>query len=183
MAVLPPPPAVSQTTMHMCGLLVDVYGLSSPPKSASVSLLWLHHPRLRSKEDMADIAARCVAAADARGHCLVALAFDQRNHGSRLVDARANGAWREGNKTHAQDMWGVINGTVLDTQGLMDVVEAYLFPDGRARVAQHLFLGVSLGGHSGWQLMFSDARVRAAVLVIGCPDYLRKCLDCEIICF
>lgn len=36
---------------------------------------------------------------------LIAVAFDQRNHGSRQVNKLANEAWREGNKTHAQDMF------------------------------------------------------------------------------
>ena len=35
----------------------------------------------------------------------------------------------------------------------------------------HIVLGVSLGGHSAWQCLFHDARVTAAIIVIGCPDY------------
>ena len=38
---------------------------------------------------------------------LVAVSFDQRNHGSRLVDKTANEAWRGGNDTHALDMLGI----------------------------------------------------------------------------
>jgi hypothetical protein len=36
---------------------------------------------------------------------LIAVSFDQRNHGTRMADEASNGAWREGNKTHAQDMF------------------------------------------------------------------------------
>jgi pimeloyl-ACP methyl ester carboxylesterase len=55
-------------------------------------------------------------------------------------------------------------------------VEGYLFPDadGKRKIDQHLALGVSLGGHSVWQLMFADSRVTAGVVVIGCPDYMSK---------
>lgn len=126
-----PPPVVSKKTLHMAGLLVDVYGLDelpAPEKCHRISCLWLHHPRTRSKENMADIAARCVAAwndsskstggGSGGGRGLIALAFDQRNHGSRLVDAKANLAWRQGNEMHAQDMYGVIAGTVAD-QGIL----------------------------------------------------------------
>lgn len=106
----------------MTGLQVDVYGLDElPPSVKHVSCLWLHHPRTRSKEDMADIAARCVGAWGQKGSAsrgLIGLAFDQRNHGSRLVDEKANGAWRQGNEMHAQDMFGVIAGTVAD-QGVL----------------------------------------------------------------
>lgn len=210
MTDLPPPPPVSRRTIPMAGLLVDFYGLDElPVDTESVSVLWLHHPRLRSREDMADIGARCVqAVADesvkqGKKHRLVAAAFDQRNHGSRLVSPRANTAWREGNTTHAQDMFGMIAGTVSDTHLLIDLVGGYHHHDGHdsrgqakeekkkdkeaederdaayasgilpghVAVTQHLVLGVSLGGHSGWQLLFGDDRVTAGVLIIGCPDY------------
>jgi hypothetical protein len=36
---------------------------------------------------------------------LIAVSFDQRNHGTRQVDALANEAWRQGNDRHAQDMF------------------------------------------------------------------------------
>lgn len=194
---LPPPPPVSKETIHMSGILVDVYGLAElgpgpgpdGPRPARVSCLWLHHPRGLSKEDMADIAARCVAAWNGNGNGnrdrgLIAAAFDQRNHGGRLVRGPANAAWRAGNPTHAQDMFGVVAGTVADQVGLVDAVGGYLFRDrGRGRgeggkvvIDQHLALGVSLGGHSVWQLMFADPRVRAGVVVIGCPDYMGEWL-------
>lgn len=77
---------------------------------------------------MGDIAARCVGAwndhnannkkGGGAGRGLIALAFDQRNHGSRLIDEKANLAWRQGNEMHAQDMYGVIAGTVAD-QGVL----------------------------------------------------------------
>ncbi|ERS99386.1 uncharacterized protein SPSK_04343 [Sporothrix schenckii 1099-18] len=214
---LPPPPPVSRRTIPVAGLLVDFYGLDElPADTESVSVLWLHHPRLRSREDMADIGARCVqAVADESAttrtkHRLVAAAFDQRNHGSRLVSPRANTAWREGNTTHAQDMFGMIAGTVSDTHLLIDLVDGYHHHDGHdgrgqvkagpgsepaqkkgdaasddrdaayasgilpahVAVTQHVVLGVSLGGHSGWQLLFADERVTAGVLIIGCPDYI-----------
>lgn len=36
---------------------------------------------------------------------MIAVSFDQRNHGSRLVDEVANAAWRQGNERHAIDMF------------------------------------------------------------------------------
>ncbi len=125
-STLPPPPKTSLQTLQMAGLLVDVYGLSDlPPSATHVSCLWLHHPRTRSKEYMADIAARCIGAwnssqAQGKGRRgLVALAYDQRNHGGRVVDEKANGAWREGNGMHAVDMFGVVQGMVGDQRGLL----------------------------------------------------------------
>lgn len=179
---LPDPPSVSKTTMPMAGLLVDVYGLdelSSPRPAKHITCLWLHHPRTKSREHMGDFAARAIAAwNERRGDAapekgFVALAFDQRNHGSRLVDEKANGSWRAGNDRHAVDMMGAVSGMVADTKGLMDLVEGYLAVEGAA-VSGHFVLGVSLGGHSTWQMMFSEERVTAGVVIIGCPDYMSE---------
>ncbi|KAI0836701.1 Alpha/Beta hydrolase protein [Hypoxylon sp. FL0890] len=179
-------PSVSCVTLTISGLKVDIYGLTELPAAANkVSCLWLHHPRLRTKEDMANIANHVLSAYHQRSPSstrgLIAVAFDQRNHGSRLVDARANDDWRTGNKTHAQDMFGTITGTVVDTINLLDMIEGYLFGagdgpgalsnGGKRHIDHNLVLGVSLGGHSAWQLLFADPRVTAGVMVIGCPDY------------
>ncbi|KAI0386934.1 hypothetical protein F5Y04DRAFT_73898 [Hypomontagnella monticulosa] len=180
-------PAVSCTTLTIAGLKVDIYGLAELPTGASkVSCLWLFHPRLRAKEDMVSIANQILSAyheqrSTTRG--LIAVAFDLRNHGSRLVDELGNLSWREGNKTHAQDMFGTITGAVTDTTHLLDLLEGYLFGAGdgpgamdgsgirNRHIDNNLVLGVSLGGHSAWQLLFADPRVTAGVIVIGCPDY------------
>ncbi len=72
-------------------------------------------------------------------------------------------------------MFGIVAGTAADTTVLIDALPGYLFPDGHVQVTRHLVLGVSLGGHSAWQLMFAEPRVTAAVLVVGCCDYMCKC--------
>lgn len=107
----------------------------------------------------------------------MALAFDQRNHGSREVSKVANDSWRAGNERHAVDMMGAIRGMAEDTRGLMDVVEGYL---GVGEVSGHFVLGVSLGGHSTWQMMFGDERVTAGVVIIGCPDYICEYLSLAV---
>jgi dienelactone hydrolase len=35
-------------------------------------------------------------------------------------------------------------------------------------------MGVSLGGHAAWQVLFNDPRVTAGVVIIGCPDYMSE---------
>ncbi|KAL0778267.1 hypothetical protein CaCOL14_005920 [Colletotrichum acutatum] len=195
-----PPPAVSRTTIHMSGLLCDVYGLEElvarEKRPSAASCLWLHHPRLRAKEDMEDIASRVISRWEDKpsssgsgsdsGRALIAVAFDQQNHGTRTASATARDSWREGNKTHALDMWGMVSGMVADNKGLLDVVEGYVKMelgqrDGKAaegwEIDQHLVLGVSLGGHSVWQMMFREERVEAGVVIIGCPDYMALLSD------
>ncbi|KAI1875213.1 hypothetical protein JX265_004271 [Neoarthrinium moseri] len=185
-----PIPEVSKATISIAGLPVDVYGLKElSPAAKAVSCLWLHHGRLRMKEDMAPTASLALSAwhrtsaSSTRG--LIAVAFDQRNHGSRKINDLNNQAWRQGNPTHAQDMFGTVNAMVVDTSLLLDALEGYIFGNGdfaaeggklRA-IDQHLALGVSLGGHSVWQTLFAEPRVTAGVVVIGCPDYMTLMTD------
>jgi hypothetical protein len=56
---------------------------------------------------------------------MIALSFDQRNHGHRLVDAKKNGAWAEGNISHSSDMFSVQYGTACDASFLVDVFPAF----------------------------------------------------------
>jgi len=58
----------------------------------------------------------------------------------------------------------------------MDHLGSYIFhgPDAPS-LDQHLVLGISLGGHAAWQVLFNEPRVTAAVVIIGCPDYMREC--------
>ena len=41
---------------------------------------------------------------------LIAVSFDQRNHGTREVDKLANKAWNSGNESHAQDLFSIYRG-------------------------------------------------------------------------
>lgn len=109
---------------------------------------------------------------------LIAVAFDQRNHGSREVDKLHNEAWRQGNPRHAQDMFGCFHGTASDTSHLMNHLESYIFtaPNG-PKIQQNFALGVSLGGHAVWHLLLAEPRISAGVVGIGCPDYTRLMTD------
>lgn len=167
---------ISMTTIPMAGYLVDVYGLDELPseQNTPITCLWLLHPRTRTRARMADIACRTIDAwrssspqPQKRG--LVALSFDMPNHGTRMVSELANQAWDTGNERHAIDMAGIVRRGVSDMSGLMDLVAGYL---GRKVVDGHVCLGWSLGGHSAWQAWFGEERIDAAVVVVGCPDYI-----------
>lgn len=90
----------SVKTFHIAGILTSVYGLDELSSSCkSVSCLWLLHPRLDTKDNMAIVANTCInhwnrTPASDRTVGLIAVAFDQRNHGSREVVPLANQAWR-----------------------------------------------------------------------------------------
>lgn len=110
-----PPLPVSKETHCIAGILTTVYGLSALPADIqNVACLWLLHPRLQTQECMEPIASSTIRKWNEtlrrRNHKdraigLIAVSFDQRNHGSREVDSRANETWKAGNERHAQDMF------------------------------------------------------------------------------
>ncbi|KAI5208115.1 hypothetical protein E4T39_01502 [Aureobasidium subglaciale] len=170
------PSPVSFKTYTIAGVHTTVYGIDELASSAKeVAVLWLLHPRLQVQSIMAPIAAASIhdwnsrAASKSKG--LVAVSFDQRNHGTREINALANESWKKGNPTHAQDMFSIFHGTAQDTSMLIDFLSSYVFPDSSKSITKHLVLGISLGGHSAWQCILHDPRITTAVVVIGCPDY------------
>ncbi|KAK7517309.1 Alpha/Beta hydrolase protein [Phyllosticta citriasiana] len=160
---------VSQSTFTIAGILTTVHGLEELPPQSPVACLWLLHPRNQTHQCMSPIAAQAIRAWNSRksDQGLIAVSFDQRNHGSRQVDAVSNEAWRNGNPRHAQDMFSIYHGTATDTSLLLSYLPAYisLTPN------QHLVLGISLGGHATWHCILHEPRISTAVSIIGCPDY------------
>ncbi|KAF2202277.1 alpha/beta-hydrolase [Delitschia confertaspora ATCC 74209] len=174
----PTAPPISTKAFTIAGVLTTVYGLDEVPSSAtSIACLWLLHPRLQTHATMAPIAASTINAWNARKPStkgLIAVSFDQRNHGTRLVSPLSNEAWRQGNPRHAQDMFSSYHGTSQDTSLLITYLPSYIFnTPSSPQITQHLVLGVSLGGHAAWHCILHDPRITAAVVGIGCPDYTR----------
>ncbi|KAI8069168.1 hypothetical protein BC940DRAFT_237234 [Gongronella butleri] len=146
--------ATSKTDIVVCGLTLTVYGLEEYkqlPKNTPVAVLFAIHGRLQEKGRMQPIAESLCQlntsrAADQRH--LIVVAYDQLNHGTRLVEKRANFSWKEGkhqNASHAMDMWRMIRSGANTISELIDVLEHYLF-DTRP-VQLWGCLGFSLGGH------------------------------------
>lgn len=187
----------SKRTLPIAGLVVNIYGLDEiPSKVKTVACLWLLHPRLSKQIAMEPFAAATIRAWNetlrsdhtaAKG--LIVVTFDQRNHGTRLVDKASNDAWAQGNPRHAQDMFSTYQGTLpyisprnrcsnfegtaADTSQLITYLPAYAFPDATRTVSFNMVMGVSLGGHAAWHCVMQDPRITTAVIVIGCADYRR----------
>ncbi|KAJ9604118.1 hypothetical protein H2200_011641 [Cladophialophora chaetospira] len=185
---IPHPEPTSSSTYHIAGILVTVFGLKELPSDITdVAVLWLLHPRLQAQASMAPFGAHIIAewnkqqksSAGKKRKGLIAVSFDQRNHGTRLVSKIANEAWRSGNEHHALDMFSCYAGTAQDTSLLLDYLPGYIFPEASdpRRIVQNLVLGISLGGHAAWHVIMNDQRFSAAVITIGCPDYTRLMSD------
>ncbi|OJJ61647.1 hypothetical protein ASPSYDRAFT_88183 [Aspergillus sydowii CBS 593.65] len=180
---------ISRKNFPVAGIQTAVFGLDElPPQASGIACLWLLHPRLATQERMVPIATAVIKDWNKRiqdGQTgsgkpvkgLIAVAFDQRNHGTRLVDPLCNEAWRQGNPRHAQDMFSVFQGTARDTSLLIDYLPAFVFPKSDRQITENLVLGVSLGGHAAWSCILHEPRITAGVVIIGCPDYANVMAD------
>jgi pimeloyl-ACP methyl ester carboxylesterase len=65
----------------------------------------------------------------------------------------------------------------MDISLLIDHLPSYVFPDGRISITQHLCLGVSLGGHTTWQLLVHEPRITTCIIIIGSADFVRLLTD------
>lgn len=104
---------------------------------------------------------------------LICVAFDQRNHGSRMIDNVSNVSWKQGNPSHGPDMFNTYSGTAMDVSLLITQLPSYM----PFKLSEHICAGVSLGGHATWQILLSEPRVKAGIVIIGCPDYVRLMTD------
>lgn len=65
----------------------------------------------------------------------------------------------------------------MDTSHLLTYLSSYTFPHGDHIIANNIVLGISLGGHAAWHCLLHDPRISTAIVVIGCPDYVRLMSD------
>lgn len=152
--------SVSKKSFAIAGILTTVYGLEELSEDIkNVACLWLLHPRLQTQACMEPLAVSNINGWNLRrgqrkknelNIGLVAVSFDQRNHGSREVNELANETWRSGNARHAQDMFSIYHGTSMDVSLLITYISSYIFPKSNYTITTHFVCGVSLGGHSAW---------------------------------
>lgn len=158
--------------MEIGGLAVSVFGLDQLRSRSSaptfVAGIIVMHGRTQAKKDVANI---CEALCENNGvsspNHLIAVSFDQRNHGTRLLNAKKNDAWAQGNPTHSQDMFSVQYGTACDASYLLETAEANI----GVKVDAWLISGVSLGGHATLLALARDARFKVGLPIIGCADF------------
>lgn len=176
-------PYASKQDFVVAGIICSVYGLAElPAEGKDIACVYLLHGRGGNRQSMEGMATTIVSdwnkrlqqkrvAASMQATGLIAVCIDQRNHGSRLIDARCNNAWDQGNPTHAQDMFTIYNGTARDVTSLIDHLGIFVFPLEERRITKNLVAGTSLGSHAAWHCLLHESRIRAGVNFIGCPDY------------
>ena len=184
---------VSWKRHNIGGILITIYGVQELPSEArSISCFWLLHGRGDTQDSMGYTAAALLNAWNQRRQqilehqqkqsnrkqqsppkALICICFDQRNHGSRLIENHNNVSWKQGNPTHGPDMFNTYCGTASDLSLLITQIPSYL----PFTISEHLCGGVSLGGHATWVALMTDPRLTAAMIIVGAPDYVRLMTD------
>ena len=175
----------SCTTIDVAGMPVNVYGLSELSRGShggapEVCITFHMHGRTGSARREHDLVRELWqnAVGEREGlqgahrvRDLIIVSLDQRNHGHRTTNELGQRTWKEGNPTHGIDQYAMYHGTAMDVSYLMDLLPAYLFPNGERIVSLFAVTGKSMGGHAAWHVLAHDPRVRVGVPFIGMPDY------------
>lgn len=171
---------ISYKRYNIGGILTTIYGISELPQTPSeIVCCWLLHGRGDTQDSKACVAAALANAWNtspkrkehSRG--IIFVTFDHRNHGSRMVENDHNLSFKQGNPTHAIDMFSTYSGSAHDLSFLITQLQPYL----PFKIHDHICAGLSLGGHATWVVLMIEPRVRAGMVVVGCPDYTRLMKD------
>ncbi|WVW79583.1 hypothetical protein I302_101552 [Kwoniella bestiolae CBS 10118] len=167
-------PESSVTELSIVGLHLRVYGLKEIEGSdRPLAVLIAAHGRTNSQKNMITFSQGILGEAGTksegdRKRDLLVVTLDQRNHGARITDRKANLAYDE-NPRHLIDMAAKVYGGAQDIQLIIDFLAAYLFPMGEKKVEEWIVTGISLGGHVAWRLLQEEPRIRIGIPIIGLP--------------
>ncbi|EXJ69290.1 uncharacterized protein A1O5_07326 [Cladophialophora psammophila CBS 110553] len=171
-------PRSTKNEVIIGGLKVYVYGLAEVKQQGhtELAILYLAHGRNGTYLDVEDVAHEILHQYRINGRNkragLIAVAFNMRNHGDRIINHKANLTWSDGNDMHAQDMLSSIAGCAHDLELLIDYLPLYLptyFEN-----FYNVVSGISLGAHISWRMATSSAAARGKIqglaIVAGCPN-------------
>ncbi|KAI9221399.1 Alpha/Beta hydrolase protein [Blastocladiella britannica] len=171
--------SVQVRAMDVGGIALTVYvpaAIAAATAPVPTRVVFCLHGRQGSQRDMAPV-ARALATLASATLPIVAVTFDQRNHGGRMVREDANNGWPtdpardDGNQMFAFDMYSIQQGTATDVSFLVDHLPARLGFDTFADPTEWGVIGFSLGGHASLLAVTGDERISAAVSIVGCGDY------------
>jgi pimeloyl-ACP methyl ester carboxylesterase len=162
------------------GIKVYVYGLSHIPAHVQqLNAVYVLHPRgqtYRFSEQVAEIwLERHYSNSEVP---LIAVTFDNRNHGERTIDAKRNNDWQEGNRSHGVDLCSGIEGSTQDTLLVVEYLPSVL-PTVVETPIRNIITGVSLGGHISWRVanLLGPDKVHGIVPIISTPNLALMLVD------
>lgn len=143
-----------------------------------INVLYLVHQRTGDDSYTSAIAQHIIESFTKQNDApLIAVTFDLRNHGKRVVDEFRNDTWKGGNKNHAMDMVSAIHGNVADLKLIVDYLPVCLDLDPLNKDPDmpikfnNIVAGYSLGGHI--VIRFANAYPGLVSIInpnIGCYD-------------
>ncbi|KAG0700568.1 Alpha/Beta hydrolase protein [Suillus ampliporus] len=174
----------SKQTLLVGGLVVDVYSHpSATDPTTPIHALFFLHGRYGSAQrpyvidTIKTIVNYGSGGASPRKKDLIVVAFDHRNHGTRLVNKQRNLEWsedpRKNNDQHAVDMYTIRTGSAQDVSFLIDHLPSFLYPSGQRTIVEWGMGGIDIGGLSTWTALSREPRLTVGISIIGCPDYTK----------
>ncbi|KAB8223731.1 Alpha/Beta hydrolase protein [Aspergillus novoparasiticus] len=163
----------SKMTINIAGFHVYLYGVDelSPQQSKDTVVLFHVHGRTRSYADAELFAHQFLFQLKQMGNLkkgFVVATFDSRNHGERAIDSLAVQDWSGGNQKHAHDMLAMIDGNIFDIQTVMKYLSVYT--EGLFTPTEFVMSGLSLGGHTAWDILSKVQGIKAAIIIVGSPN-------------
>ncbi|KAI9428741.1 Alpha/Beta hydrolase protein [Lactarius indigo] len=177
---------VVKETLNIAGLSTNVYtraNLRDKRTSEPVVVLFFLHGRTESADHI-DPTARAAfswaaekeASSREAPRDFIVITFDQRNHGKRTVDQRANLRWDKKTdqykERHAVDTYSTLIGALKDISFLVDVLPSYIFPRDERTIGEWVLAGFSIGGHATWLALRHEPRIRIGIPICGCANFL-----------
>lgn len=112
---------------------------------------------------------------------ILAISHPARNHEPLYTHPSANLSWRDGNETHAQDLFTNYFLNFRDVSDTISLLPLYniCLPStmsscggrGKSGEVRHIVAGVSLGAHAAWLSVVHEPLIEAAAVIIGCCDF------------
>ncbi|KPM44069.1 hypothetical protein AK830_g2426 [Neonectria ditissima] len=166
-------PRSSTLTINIAGIPLYLFGVDelNAEQRKDTTVLFHIHGRTRTYQDAEEIAHQLLHEWRSRGSAtkgLVVATFDNRNHGTRAIDEISIQDWASGNPRHAQDMLSTIDGIVADVETCVTFLESYV--EGIFTPKNFIATGLSLGGHTTWNILAKDPRIHAGIVVVGSPN-------------
>ncbi|WWC72906.1 uncharacterized protein I206_106870 [Kwoniella pini CBS 10737] len=164
----------SITELFIVGLHLTVYGLKEIENSDKpLAVLVAAHGRTNSQKNMINFSHGILGRINSKSkenkkRDLIIVTLDQRNHGNRITDKKANLSYDQ-NPRHLIDMAAKVYGGAQDIQLIIDFLASYLFPRGEKTIKEWIITGISLGGHVAWRLLREEPRIKIGIPIIGLP--------------
>ncbi|KAJ3309391.1 hypothetical protein HDV04_006178 [Boothiomyces sp. JEL0838] len=147
------------------GIPVSLYSIPQKPKGKKpLGIFFLHGRTWTSDSTIKRWYDYLTFVLEAFPEKVYLIAFDQRNHGERMVNEMHNKG-KDENPNHALDMFAIQYGTAKDVSYLIDCLP--LFVD----IQRWWVFGFSLGGHATLLSLVVDERLELGISIVGCGDY------------